>query len=194
MKRSIAILSLILLVAGVTTAAAGEYTVGFFADYEATSCEIYNTTPEIITIHMLLYGDAATANLVTFYAPTPQCWDAVWLGDEIADGYLFLGSTHSLEFGLSVHFVGCEDLSARIGSMSFFASGSDACCKYDAFGAPPSVTGQVEAITCGVPVGSAVVADVESVTINPNAGCSCTASSVVAVEETTWGQIKSLYQ
>lgn len=172
-------------------ASAEEYTLGFFTDENASACEIFNVTGEVITVHMLLYGDLPTANTVTFYAPTPACWDAIWLGDEINNDYLSLGSTHSTEHGMSITFRGCRDLPLRLGSMSFWAAGSSACCTYEAYPLPSGHDSYIAVVTC---MSTVIPASYESVVINPDASCSCTPSAVVATEKTTWGRVKALYQ
>lgn len=184
------IISLVVLALSVP-AAAGDYTIGFFTDENATSCEITNVEPAVIRVHMLLYGDAEIANTVTFYAPTPECWDADWLGDEIDDDFLFLGSSHSETFGLSIAFGGCRELPVRLGSMSFWARGSDPCCTYAAYPLPFDHVEILEVVDCTRGVHEA---SHESVIINPNVSCGCTASTVVATEQTSWGRVKSLYR
>jgi hypothetical protein len=190
-------LSLIILLAAFAglsgPVAAEEYTIGFFTDEFASSCEITNVTAEVIRIHMLVYGDAETANTTVFYAPTPACWNATWLGDEINDEYLFLGSTHHSEWGVAITFTGCRTLPVRLGSMSFWAEGSTQCCTYKAYPAPIGASGVIEVLRCEFPH-EIVAAGHESVIINPNESCTCTPSTVVATEETTWGQVKALYR
>jgi hypothetical protein len=183
------IAAIILLVALSVPSYAADYTLGFFTDEDASSCEIYNSEPAMIRVHMIVYGTAESAGTVTFYAPTPACWDAAWLGDEIDDAFLFLGSTHSEQFGISITFTGCHELPVRLGSMSFWASGSQPCCTYQAYAAP--VAHYVEVIDCSL---GRHEARYESVVINPDESCSCTASSVVSTTETSWGKVKALYR
>jgi hypothetical protein len=185
--RTIGLIILLTCLSGV--AAAEDYTLGFFTDEDASSCEITNVTGEVITIHMLLYGDATTANTVSFYASTPACWDAIWLGDEINDDYLPMGTTHG-QYGVSITFRGCRDLPLRLGSMSFWATGSSACCTYDAYRLPLGNVDYIEVINCG---SISVPAGYESVVINPDESCGCAPSAVVSTEETTWGRVKALY-
>jgi hypothetical protein len=185
------LVTLIALAALAFPAAASEYTLGFFTDENASACEITNVTPEVITVHMLLYGEAETAQTAAFYAPTPACWDAVWLGDEVNDDYLPIGSTHNEELGVAITFVFCRTLPVRLGSMSFWASGSTPCCRYEAYPMPKSHTGVIEVVGCQYEYAAARH---ESVVINPNETCSCSPSAVVGVEERTWGQVKALYK
>jgi hypothetical protein len=161
------------------------------ADETRTECAIVNDHPEVVTIHMFVVSNGGeTANTVGFYAPTPSCWTgAIFLGDEINDDYLFLGGTHDAVYGVAITFRGCRELPVRLGSMSFWAVGSEPCCRYDVQGMPNS--GKIELVDCA---SGLFEAPYTSVTINPGEDCECGSSSPLATEETTWGQLKALYR
>lgn len=192
MKYAIMLMIVVALAAVAAPATAGQRTLAFFADENRASCEITNTTPELITMHMFLAGKGETANTVSFYAPTPSCWTgATWLGDEITDEYLFLGTSHDEEYGITITFTGCRDLPVRLGSMAFWASGSERCCTYAAYPVPFARTGHIEVVNCDI---TTEAIPYTSVVINPDESCTCSSSSLVATEETSWGRIKSLYR
>lgn len=163
------------------------------ADEDLSKCEVTNTVPEVVTIHMYLVGEGQTANSVFYYAPTPSCWTgAVFLGDDYADEFLPLGSTHDAVYGLSLAFGQCRDLPVKLGSMTFWSGGSEPCCYYEVLPTQAGHLGSAEIVTC--PPYVAVAIDYRSVTINPDKGCTTCAATTVASEETTWGRVKSLYQ
>jgi hypothetical protein len=75
-------------------------------------------------------------------------------------------------------------------TIEYFIQGlTGPCCRYPVLPDPRLPSGKIEARDCVqnvmYPTGGRGI-------INPNATCQCTFP--VPVEETTWGQIKSLYQ
>jgi hypothetical protein len=191
MKLATAIAMGVTLLCGAAWAQ-GVRSLAFYGDEFRTRCDVVNTEQGLVDIHMFLTGSQNTANTVTFYAPTPDCWaGAAWIGDTINGAYLFLGSTHNASYGITITFVGCRDLPVYLGKMSFLASGSEPCCHYDVLPGQATLVNQLRIIDCD---GNPVEIPYTSVTINPDEGCPCDGLLPVATEESTWGRVKSLYR
>lgn len=178
----------LVLIAGVHgDAFAQDDVVSLWADPSMTSCEIVDPGSGLVQVHMFHTG-SQPAFSVTFFAPTPQCWEgATWLGDVVASPFQKLGvSTHSV--GIQVNYLACIQPPAYLGYMNFLVSGgAQPCCAYPVL--PHTVDGVVLVVECDFTSrdgagGFAVV----------NADDSCRCPAPLAGEETTWGRVKSLYR
>lgn len=161
--------------------------IEFYADESALSCNIVDSTPRLVRVHMFHTG-SLPARSVNFSAFTPACWaGATWLGDVLVPEFTKLNSTHSL--GIIVQFGGCIEPPGYLGYMNFAAYGQAlSCCEYAP--APYTGTATMRATNCdGFTFRTATG---RGVIINGNATCSC--DSPVPVAETTWGKIKSMYR
>ena len=161
--------------------------VSLWADASMNSCEIVDPGSGLVQVHMFHTG-SQPARAVTFFAPTPQCWEgATWLGDVVASPFLKQGvSTHSV--GIQVNYLACLQPPVYLGYMNFILSGgAQPCCAYPVL--PHIVDGAVLIIDCNFDErvgagGSAIV----------NANSSCRCPMPLATEESTWGRVKSLYR
>lgn len=166
--------------------------ISLYADPTRSSCELVDVFPDVVQIHIFYEGDLG-AQSVFFVAPTPGCWnDAVWLGDVILDPWLSgLGDTHDLAKGTLINLLGCNSGTLYLGYMSFHVMGhGKPCCPYEIVGS--DIDGFPGVIDCGSNV---VEVETGALMVNPNPSCGCVDGNiVVAVEETTWGRVKSLYR
>jgi hypothetical protein len=175
-----------------STADAAGGRIMLYADESRQGCELVDTYPGIVQIHIFYEGDLG-ANSVLFYAPTPDCWtDAVWIGDVIFDPWLAgLGDSHDSANGALINFRGCETGPVHIGYMSFQAMGrGEKCCTYE-FEATTNndVPGVIDCTSAFAAV------ETGALVVNPHGGCRCEDGNVVvATSETTWGHVKALYR
>ena len=163
--------------------------VSLWADASMNSCEIVDPGSGLVQVHMFHTG-SQPASAVTFFAPTPQCWEgASWLGDVVASPFQKVGvSTHSV--GILINYLACIQPPVYLGYMNFLVSGgAQPCCSYPVL--PHTEDGVVLVLgyTCGTDErvgagGSAIV----------NANSSCRCPMPLATEESTWGRVKSLYR
>jgi len=203
MKRSTAILALVLAtMPGAARAAEGH--CALYADEERSSCALEDPISSLVKVHMFAEGIAKLV-VVEVAAPIPDCWKgATWIGDVIPHE-IVIGDTQQ-KGGVAV-FVGtpgtgiCETAVASdpayIGSISIATQGfAEACCKYpilpsgSSFGDPDPV-----AAVFGGPYGvEKVTVGWRGAVINADRSCPCAALQALAVEETSWGRIKALYE
>lgn len=187
---------LLMLLVAVAVCTAGAATAGgriaLYADADGAHCTIQDHSPGIVEVHIVYEGDQEAGG-VAFYAPTPACWTgAVWVGDIIDSDWLWgLGDTHDATKGTLVNLQGCRTGPLHLGLMNFVTSGQgEKCCRYEV-----SSSGDWEkpgVIDCGY---NFVGLDTGDAVINATGSCGCgDDNALVAVEETTWGQVKSLYR
>jgi hypothetical protein len=162
------------------------------ADAGGTNCNIVDTAPAVIHVHMLI-TQALAINGVQFRAPKPACWvGATWL----ADSNVFpahIGDTQNDPRGLSIGFGPCRSSPVYLGSMIYTIQGQALpCCLYPVLKAivdgrpdlPTPIMVACDDMMHGIAPGFAVV--------NPGPGCYCI--SPVPVDDTTWGAVKALYR
>ena len=166
------------------------YRVEFSGDNAMTTCTLAGNGVGVTAIHVFLLGsEGATA--VLFGADIPACWGGTtWLGDVLAEPWLSIGTTQE-PLGLSIAFGECRSLPLYLGSINFVGVAGSSCCEFpvthptawDNFATP------AQAVDC-------VFEDWDAsggrVIVNANTTCLC--EQPLAVEESTWGRVKSLYR
>ena len=191
MRHFLMMLLIASLVCCAGTAVAGGK-IALYADASRESCELIETFPTVVQLHLFYEGDFG-AQSVLFVAPTPSCWhDTVWLADVIFDPYLAgLGDTHDGASGTLINLRGCRTGPIYLGYMSFQTMGrGESCCTYYITGSEQ--TPEPGVIDCA---NNFVAVETGALVVKPTGACRCVEGNiVVAVEETTWGQIKSLYR
>jgi len=169
--------------------AAPKWKMELFADAHMSSCAISYNAPGIMQIHVFHTGDEPSAGSVFALYPPPCLVGAIWLTDVVIPPFLSLLSTQN-QHGLHVAYAGCQSLPAYIGYVNFWVTdNSVSCCEFLVADPVHPSTG-LDAVACDlstlfhVEPGRAI--------INETLNCPC--QEPVAVEETTWGQIKALYR
>jgi hypothetical protein len=170
--------------------------ISLFGDDQAISCNIVDTTPGLVEVHIFVIGVDGLAG-IQFGAPTPACWEgATWISDNINPPYIFLGGTQESPHGISIA-TGCNDGGPNspiyLGYMLFSTQGAGtACCEYPIVKVDdnyPEIPGPIMVLCDQI---TEVVGVFESGTINADPDCG---DCLVAIptEETSWGAIKALY-
>jgi len=161
--------------------------IGMFADQAGTNCSITDTAPGLLPIYVVHIVDAG-ATAIQYIAAKPACMTSTYLSDTNPFG-VTIGNSQT---GVSVGYGTCRSGAIHCQTISYFASGTTpACCVYtvhcDPLGVDQCASGLVDIVDCDFGTG---LAKGRSGVINQNASCDC---ATVPVEETSWGQIKSLY-
>jgi hypothetical protein len=183
-----ALLVALVLVAGACGDAFGQFDeVSLWADPLMSSCEIVDPGSGLVQVHMFHTG-SQPARAVTFFAPTPQCWEgATWVGDVVASPFQKGGATTHAQ-GIFINYLDCIQPPIHLGYMNFVVSGgAQPCCSYPVL--PQTVVGEVQVAGCDFSERSAVGG---TAVVNANSSCRC--PRPLAVEASTWGRVKALYR
>ncbi len=188
MKRFMLLSIGLLLVAGLAFAQPGS--IGLFSNVIGTNCDVYDSGPGLVLVYVVhMYTPGATASQFS----VASMWGnaMTYLSEAVTAPYIKIGTCYSNTAGCAIAYGGCIGSPNMILTLQFFASGTTPPCSYlqvmpDL--TPPAKT-SVLVTDCSDPP-LLLNATGGDVVINPNAGCMCD----IPVEETSWGQIKSLYQ
>lgn len=187
-------LSLLLVLSLLPAAAFGQPgTIQIFGDPAGTQCEIMDTAPGLFSLYVVhVFTPGATA--AQFSAPKPWCMaDAIYLSDTAVYA-VTLGNSQS---GVAIGYGACVPSPNHILTMNFFAQGTTLpCCCYYTSPDPLVPSGEIEVVDCANEVLYAFRAPA---VINFNHSCLCwdlpdgCINGPVPIEDTTWGQVKSIY-
>lgn len=179
-----AMLLLAFVSAGILTAPCyAQEKIELFADANRTTCELTDTSPGTVTVHVFLTGPD-TATLAGFRARVPDCWTgATWVYDySIYTTIGFSQGEWSVAFGL------CLTPPIHVGEITYETTGSaPPCCEYPI---QQPISFPLQYVDCGFAEIDALPG--QSVMINPNESCRCTLP--LATEPATWGRVKALYR
>ena len=169
-----------LVLAATPAGSAAQARIDLYADAAMSGCEILDTGPMFLEVHMVYSGPAA--NAVRFRAPKPECWvGAMFVGDIIP----FI-STGNSQLDLMIGFGDCLSGQVHMGFARYYATGQAmTCCVL-----PVLPAFQFVYSDCGY--AEHPLAAGQSVVINPNEACRC--QQPLPTEPSTWGRVKSLYR
>jgi hypothetical protein len=160
-----------------------EAKIGLYGDAGATMDYVYDTGPGVLDVYVVLnlvYDFEAIG--VRFSAPKPPCFQATHIGDWW-DWHPYAGNSQT---GVYVNLVFCQGGQIVIGKISYAVEGlTEDCCWYDVEAYPPASGPEVELCNYGL---GWVFEPGYPVLINPDEHFCGT-----PVEQSTWGQIKGLY-
>ena len=159
--------------------------MALFADRAGTDCSISDTGEGTAIVYIFHVG-TGTRTGCEFRAPKPECWiGATWVGDAYAF-FFTLGQSQGPD--VSVAYDACLTLPIYLGKMIFEVSGNaQPCCRYPVL---PSVYEPAGILTVDC-LGQGIRILSGPAVINENSSCPC--APPLAVEATTWGRVKSLY-
>ncbi|MFH1754816.1 MAG: hypothetical protein ABIA59_03855 [Candidatus Latescibacterota bacterium] len=186
MKKALLLAICLLTIASMAFAQAGS--IGVYADPMATVCNLTDTAPGlklVYVVHVASPGaTAAQFSIDEVHAMT-------YLAEAVTAPYIKIGTCAGpAGFGCAIAYGMCKASPNMIITLQYFASGLTAPCGYfrvvEDFSA-----GKTDVLTtdCASPP-NLLIATGGMAFINNNGSCPCD----VPVEETSWGQIKSLYQ
>ena len=116
-----------------------------------------------------------------------------WLKSGIAENYFFqvIGTFRT---GIGVAYGACIPADVCLGNILYFSSGaSPPCARLDVLPDPASLTGTIEIADCSVPFPQKLIGQGAPMFVDGDRA-SCPCIFPLAVEDTSWGKIKSLYQ
>lgn len=129
-----------------------------------------------------------------FSAPLPFCASNVlWLADQSPHA-ITLGNSQT---GVTVGYGACLGQPIHVLTILYLGQGqTNGCFCYPVLADPSSVTGSIEVFDCAG--GMSTTLGVENIITNGQSNCcipfgNCDTTCTVPTEESTWGNIKSLY-
>jgi hypothetical protein len=179
MKRSLLIAICLLFVAGTVFAQAGS--IGVFSFCDAFDCNFVDAGG-LIQVYMV-HVNTPGASASQFMLQTPPGW--VHLGD-IWNFPTIIGTSVT---GVSIGYGGCYSSPICLGYANFLGAVSPPCTYFGIVPDPGALSGLIEAVDCAIPANKVFPTGGQGI-VNNDGSCSCS----VPVEETTWGQLKALYQ
>lgn len=152
-----------------------------FGDTAAMDELVWDTSPSgIVTVYVVqMFGPPGGTAGVHFKAPRPACFEAVWLFDEL----VFPVSIGDSQTGIGIGYGSCRSYPVHVLTIHYFGQGLSTCCYYWVQADDRLPSGRIEAADCNFDV---VYLSGGATIINQD-------RCVTPVEETTWGEVKSLY-
>jgi hypothetical protein len=183
--RKLLLLSLVILCVSSFAFAQPPGSIGLFADPGATTCDVYDV-PGLLLIYVVhVYTPGATG--AQFRVVCAWGANLTYLSDAVTPPYISIGNSQT---GIAIAYGMCVPSPNMILTLQFFAQGLSGPCSYcqvmeDPTANPPGIY----VTDCASPP-NLLTATGGDVVINPEPGCYCN----IPIEETSWGQIKSLYK
>ena len=183
MKKTLLFTLVLMLSASMAFAQGGS--IGVFSDTGGASCNLTDAAPGLLSfyvVHVLTPGASASQ----FIAAAPACMlGATYLSDS-APFSVTIGSSQT---GVAIGYGACLSAPIHCLTINFFAGGtSSTCCIYEVTADPLVTSGEIEIVDCDENLLFGVG---QSGVINADATCACV--DIIPVQESSWGQIKSLY-
>jgi len=180
MRRTVLLASLLAFCASPHAAQGGH--IALYSDPAGTDCGIYDTEPDGYYVYVF-HVNALGATGVQFSVPNPPCSQLTYIGDL----HVFNISFGDSQNGVAVAYGTCRTGTFMIMQIAYATNGlTDPCCSYPI---QPDTREPSEIIGVDCNFEQYAMSGSPAI-INPNATCQCS----VPVEDTSWGQIKSLYQ
>ena len=181
--KKLLLLSLgILLCASIAFGQAGY--IGLFTDPVYTSCDYVDMGAALVpvyAVHKACPGATASQWMVVLGGG----FNCTYTG-EIIGPPTSIGSTQA---GISIAYGGCLPSDLLLATINFFCMGaSPPCASIEVVADIAAPSGTIEVIDCGY---VKLVGNGSILYMNPDGSCDC--GEIVPTKETSWGQIKSLY-
>jgi hypothetical protein len=178
MKRVVFLAVAALMAASMAFAQGGS--LGMFADPAGTNCNLADAVPGLVTYYVV-HVNTPGATACEFSAPKPACVLATYL----SDASVFPVTVGTSQSGVSIGYGYCAAGPINVLKLNYFAQGmTQACCRYPVL--PHPITGGPWMVDCA---NNQLLTTGGQGIVNANPTCQCN----VPTEETTWGQVKSLY-
>jgi hypothetical protein len=183
MKRVLLFSLGILLCAGVAFGQAGY--IGLFTDPGYTDCYLYDDVIGIKSIYAV-HKAASSVTASQFQVAIGPGMGCVETG--VMNNFpTVIGSPST---GISIAYGACLVSDILLFTWNFFCQGtSGTCAKLEVVPDPAAISGAIEIVTCN---SYKLPGNGSALYVNPNGFCDC--GEVVPTRESSWGQIKALYQ
>lgn len=189
------------LIAGigvVVNSSAGLGRVGIYADTSGYGCNIVDSTPGLLLLHVV-HVEHGGATAIQFSAPLPACM----LGSTyLSDSQVFGVTLGNSQTGMASAYGACRTTPVHVVTINVLAGGqSISCCCLWVYPSPGVPQQRILATDCDQKL--LYVETVETV-VNGNASCpKCLAGPSLfgwgclnepsGTKQSTWGQVKALY-
>jgi hypothetical protein len=185
MKKALLLCIAILCISSLVFAQAG--TLGVFADPGGTVCDLTDAAPGLVLVYIVhMFSPGGTAAQFGIEETHPMTYLS-----ESPGTYIKIGTCAGPSgFGCAIAYGGCYPTPNMILTIQYFGSGLSPACSYikvveDGTAVPP-----ILAVTDCADPPNLLDATGGIGYFNNDGNCPCD----VPVEETSWGQIKSLYK
>jgi len=181
MKIVLLLFLIVAISAGAALAQAGF--IGLFSDLQGIDCDLFDNAPGLCTYYV--FHQATPGAIASqFSAPMPGCMAALYLSDTA----VFPVTIGNSQIGVAIGYGVCLAAPIHILSINLFCQGlTPTCCPYPVLPDPAVPSGQIEVVDCS---NNLLVASGSQAMVNPDHSCCCFCT---AVEKSTWGKVKSLY-
>jgi len=180
MKKAL-LLTLVLML-GATMAFAQNGSIGVFADNMGANCNLPAVPGSFLNVYFV-HVNALGATASQWAAPAPACFSAI----RLADLPVFSVNFGNTSVGITVGYPTCKTGTFHIMTALYQVLGAPAaCCRWYVIPDPSLASGKIEIPDCAYVMaygtgGQALV------------GAMCPTCNV-PLEDTTWGQMKALYE
>ena len=185
MKKALLLSITILCISSLAFAQPGG--IGVFADPMGTSCDLLDAAPGLVLIYVVhVYSPGATASQFSVL----ESHAMTYLSEAVTAPYIKIGTCTGAFAGCAIAYGGCYPSPNMILTLQYFASGITPPCGYIKI-REDVAAGKTDVLVtdCADPPNLLVATGGEGF-INNDGSCPCN----IPVEETSWGQIKSLYK
>ncbi len=181
MKRTLAI-ALLAVAFAASASVAQQGSIGIFADVAGTNCNLPDPGPGL-TQYYIVHVHTTGSTASQFSAPKPACFTATYLSDT----NMFAVTIGNSQTGTSVGYGSCAVGARHVMTINYFTNGqTPPCCYYPVLPDPYAVPLAILTADCSNQLRTATGG---TGIIKSGPSCQCG----VAVEESTWGQVKALY-
>jgi hypothetical protein len=178
MKRVVFLTVAAVMAASMVFAQGGS--IGLFADPAGTNCNLADVIPGM-TVYYVVHVNTPGATACEFSAPKPACVAAMYL----SDASVYPVTVGNSQTGVSIGYGLCLGGPINVLKLNYFTQGTTLpCCRFPVL--PHPVNGGPWMVDCA---NTQLPATGGQGIVNANATCQCN----VPAEDTTWGQVKSLY-
>jgi len=169
--------------------------IGAFPDPAGTSCSLYDTTPGLLLVYIVhVYTPGATGAIFQVVQSTGV--HLMYLNEAVTAPYTKTGSAFK---GIEISYGSCVAAPNMILTLQFFAQGlSETCSGF--LVVPHPALGMVGVSDCESPpnllqgTGGCVWVNSDDHNCGCWVGIQITCDDLSPAEDTTWGQIKSLFR
>jgi hypothetical protein len=186
--KNILILSVcVLLCASVSNGQAGY--IGLYSDITGTNCMMTDIPGPcfVYVIHKSAVGATSSQFLIQDVGLNAT----IFLNEVFSPGRLWTGSSHA---GVVVSYGACHSSDILLMTMEYACQGTaDPCAMTMVLPDPTAPSGTIEIFDCASPPNK-LVGNGSILTWNDTGSCDPGCGQIVPVQDTSWGQIKALYQ
>lgn len=161
--------------------------IGIYSDPGFSDCTLLDQSAGYVDVYVVHKGTTGATG-AQFKVVGGGGFSCIYIGEASPPDLLVVGDSQT---GIGVAYGQCHSSDVLLLVITLIRYGGSATCSYlDVVPDPAYGTGAIAVTDCATPFASELTATGARLYVNPDATCSC----AVAVETTTWGGIKGLYQ